>query len=63
MTIRLSGDELNESSESRYHRQTIIEWWDQERLQDARILVVGAGPRGNQKQKIITHQGGGPKLE
>ncbi|MCZ6787069.1 MAG: ThiF family adenylyltransferase [Planctomycetota bacterium] len=59
MTIRLSGDELNESSESRYHRQTIIEWWDQERVRNARILVVGAGALGNEILKILSLMGAG----
>ena len=59
MTIRLSADDLNESRESRYHRQTIIEWWDQERLRNARILVVGAGALGNETLKILSLTGAG----
>jgi molybdopterin/thiamine biosynthesis adenylyltransferase len=37
----------------RYHRQALISWWDQSRLQDARILVVGAGALGNELVKNL----------
>jgi len=34
--------------EGRFSRLQAIEWWDQERLRDARALVVGAGALGNE---------------
>ncbi len=34
--------------EDRYARLRLIPWWDQERLADARFMVVGAGALGNE---------------
>jgi len=34
--------------EGRYHRLELIPWWDQQRLFDARVMVVGAGALGNE---------------
>lgn len=41
-------------SEDRYARLRLIPWWDQARLQSARILVVGAGAIGNEVIKLLT---------
>ena len=40
-------------AEDRYHRLRLIQWWDQPRLQSARVLVVGAGALGNEILKNI----------
>ncbi|MHC4547771.1 MAG: HesA/MoeB/ThiF family protein [Planctomycetota bacterium] len=53
MTVRIA-DEL---VEGRYHRQTLIEWWDQERVQQAHFLVVGAGALGNEVLKNLALMG------
>jgi adenylyltransferase/sulfurtransferase len=45
--------------EGRYHRQTLISWWDQSRLRDARVLVVGAGALGNELVKNLVLVGVG----
>ena len=37
----------------RYHRQSLITWWDQERLRRASVLVVGAGALGNELVKNL----------
>lgn len=37
----------------RYHRQSLISWWDQERLASAKVLVVGAGALGNELIKNL----------
>jgi adenylyltransferase/sulfurtransferase len=42
-----------EADEGRYHRQSLITWWDQSRLQDSRVLVVGAGALGNEIVKNL----------
>lgn len=38
---------------SRYHRQELITWWDQEALSRSRVLVVGAGAIGNEVVKNL----------
>jgi adenylyltransferase/sulfurtransferase len=45
--------------DSRYARQTLITWWDQEKLRDSRVLVVGAGALGNEIVKNLTLVGVG----
>jgi adenylyltransferase/sulfurtransferase len=39
--------------DSRYHRQELITWWDQDRLRASRVLVVGAGALGNEIAKNL----------
>jgi molybdopterin/thiamine biosynthesis adenylyltransferase len=48
-----------ELSESRYHRQELLHWWDQRRLRGARCLVVGAGALGNEIVKNLALLGAG----
>ena len=43
----------------RYARQQMIEWWDQERLRNARVLVAGAGALGNEVLKNLALVGVG----
>jgi adenylyltransferase/sulfurtransferase len=45
--------------DDRYHRQTLIEWWDQARVRDTRVLVVGAGALGNEILKLLALIGTG----
>ena len=45
--------------ESRYARQELITWWDQDRLRAANILVVGAGALGNELVKDLALLGVG----
>lgn len=40
--------------EDRYARLRLIPWWDQERLKNATIMVVGAGAIGNELIKNLT---------
>lgn len=40
--------------EDRYSRLKLIPWWDQERLKNAMIMVVGAGAIGNELIKNLT---------
>jgi adenylyltransferase/sulfurtransferase len=44
---------------SRYHRQELITWWDQEKLLNSRVLVVGAGAIGNEVAKNLALVGVG----
>jgi molybdopterin/thiamine biosynthesis adenylyltransferase len=50
--------ELDDETD-RYHRQSLISWWDQERLAAAKILVVGAGALGNELIKNLALLGVG----
>ena len=40
--------------EDRYARLRLIPWWDQERLKNATVMVVGAGAIGNELVKNLT---------
>ena len=39
--------------DDRYARLKLIGWWDQQRLRDAKVLVVGAGALGNEVLKNL----------
>lgn len=49
-------------TEERYHRQTLIPWWDQHKVAAAKILVVGAGALGNEIGKLLALTGIGRVL-
>ena len=49
--IQLSSADFQED---RYSRLRLIPWWDQERLKNATIMVVGAGAIGNELIKNLT---------
>jgi molybdopterin/thiamine biosynthesis adenylyltransferase len=51
LTISLEQD--------RYHRQSLMPWWDQARVAAAKILVVGAGALGNEILKNLALTGAG----
>jgi molybdopterin/thiamine biosynthesis adenylyltransferase len=42
-----------EAGEGRYDRLRLIPWWDQDRLSEARVMVVGAGALGNETIKTL----------
>jgi len=44
-----SGDkDVTNAFEDRYSRLRLIPWWNQEKIEAARVLVVGAGALGNE---------------
>ena len=49
--IQLSSADFEED---RYSRLRLIPWWDQERLKNATVMVVGAGAIGNELIKNLT---------
>src|SRR3954447_26724231 len=51
-----------EPEEDRFSRFRLISWWDQHRLEQARILVVGAGALGNEIIKNLALLGAGNVL-
>lgn len=62
MTDILDRDRVRvdvEDENDRYHRQGLIGWWDQRRLREACMLVVGAGALGNELVKNLTLMGVG----
>jgi molybdopterin/thiamine biosynthesis adenylyltransferase len=48
--LRVSSEDL---SDDRFSRFRLIAWWDQERLRNANILVIGAGALGNEILKNL----------
>jgi adenylyltransferase/sulfurtransferase len=55
----MSGIAFQPQEEDRYDRQRLIEWWDQERLSGARVIVAGAGALGNEVLKLLALLGVG----
>jgi molybdopterin/thiamine biosynthesis adenylyltransferase len=53
------GLEFDSLPETRSSRQELIEWWDQERLASARVVVAGAGAVGNEALKLLALLGVG----
>lgn len=55
MSVHIEADDEN----GRYHRQSLISWWEQDRLAAAKVLVVGAGALGNELVKNLALAGVG----
>jgi molybdopterin/thiamine biosynthesis adenylyltransferase len=52
-TLQISSLSLSEAENDRFHRFKLITWWDQEKLRNAKVLVVGAGALGNEIVKNL----------
>ena len=44
---------FTESIEGRYDRHSLITWWDQRTVANARVIVAGAGALGNEVLKLL----------
>jgi len=49
--LKLTEEEAKQ--DGRFSRLELIEWWDQRRLADARVIVIGAGALGNELLKNL----------
>lgn len=56
------GGSVKDFDNNPFDRQERIEWWSQERLREARVLVVGAGAIGNETLKNLALLGIGSIL-
>ncbi len=57
--ISISTDETNAAEDDRFHRFKLIGWWDQSKLANAKVLVIGAGALGNEIIKNLVLLGVG----
>ncbi len=60
--LRVSSDEVHADQQDRFHRFRLIGWWDQEKLSQTKVLVVGAGALGNEIVKNLALLGVGHLL-
>jgi molybdopterin/thiamine biosynthesis adenylyltransferase len=50
LTVTVGAHDVRED---RYSRFSLIPWWDQKKIRDARVLVIGAGALGNEILKNL----------
>src|SRR5436189_5268599 len=60
--LKISLDDAAAEREDRFHRFKLISWWDQEKLKNAKVVVIGAGALGNELLKNLALLGVGNVL-
>ncbi len=51
--LLITANDTSAAEDDRFHRFKLIGWWDQKKLADAKVLVIGAGALGNEILKNL----------
>src|SRR3977135_3033483 len=52
--LHITAADTEAERDDRFHRFKLISWWDQDRLKNAKVLVIGAGALGNELLKNLS---------